>query len=289
MTGLRFPCGDARGVPADRGGAGEGDLVHAGVPQQRLTGDRTGTGDDVDDPVRDTGPLEQSRHVQGAERGLVGRLVNDRVSGGQRRGDLRTGEDQREVERGDRRDHTERAAPGVGEGVHRGVAGRAVQGEGEGGEVLVVVGRVRDVDRVRQGDRLADVQALQPGDLVGLRTDQLRHPEQDAAALAAAQPGPLPGVEGRPRGLHGGVDIGGARLRDGGDDRAPRRVDHLGPRSVRGLAPLSPDEQSTGVDLEGGHRHSSASSPRFQQTGFLLVRSLITDRFPVNGLRSAPW
>ncbi len=246
------------------------------------TGPRAG--DDVDDAVRDTRLLEQPGHVEGAERGLVGRLVHDGVAGGQRRAQLRTGEDQREVERGDRGDDTDGLALGVGEGVVDRLAGRTVEGEGEGGEVLVVVGRVRHVDGAAQADRLAHVEALQLRDLVRVLPDQLGHPVQDPAALASGRRGPRTAVEGLARGTYGRVHVGRRRLRDGRDDRAPGRVDHLRTRSVGRLAPLPSDEQSPGFDLEGGHHHSSASSPRFQSTGFLLVRSLITDRFPVNAL-----
>jgi hypothetical protein len=155
---------------------------------------------------------------------------------------------------------------------------------GEGGEVLVVVGRVGHVDGVGERDGLAHVTALQFGDGVGVLPDQLGDPVQHPAPLAAAQPGPGTVVEGVPRRAHGRVHVGGTGVRDRGEDRTAGRVDHLGARSVGGLAPPAPDEQPTGFDLEGGHCHSPAPSPRFQPTGFLLVRSLITDRFPVNAL-----
>ncbi|MGX1479472.1 UNVERIFIED_CONTAM: hypothetical protein RKD50_008280 [Streptomyces canus] len=210
--------------------------------------------------------------------------MHDRVAGGERGADLGTGEDQREVERGDRGDHAERLALGVGEGVHGRVPDGAVQGVGEGREVLVVVGRVGHVHGVAQRDRLADVQALQLGEFVGVLADQLGDPVQDPATLATAETGPGAAVEGLPGGADGRVHVGGAGLRDGGDDRTPGRVDHLGACAVGGLTPLAAHKQPSGFDLDGGHRRSSASSPRFQPTGFLLVRSLFTDRFPVNGL-----
>lgn len=72
---------DARGVPPDGGRTGEGELVDAGVAQQRLAGDRSAAGDDVHHTVRDPGLLEQAGHVQGAERGLVGGLVHHGVAG----------------------------------------------------------------------------------------------------------------------------------------------------------------------------------------------------------------
>ena len=52
---LEVLAGDAGGVPADRGGPGEGDLVDAGVPQQRLADDLAGAGDDVEHAVGDAG------------------------------------------------------------------------------------------------------------------------------------------------------------------------------------------------------------------------------------------
>jgi hypothetical protein len=100
-------------VPADGRRSGEGDLVDAGVAQQRLARDGSAAGDDVHDAVRDTGPLQETGHVEGAERGLVGGLVQHGVAGRERRGDLRTGKDQREVEGHDRGDHAERTT------VHR--------------------------------------------------------------------------------------------------------------------------------------------------------------------------
>jgi hypothetical protein len=185
---------------------------------------------------------------------VVGGLVHHGVPGREGRGELRTGQDQREVEGRDRGDHAERSPARVGEGAQWGVAGGAVQGLGERGTVLVLVGRGEHVDGAAQGDGLADVEALEGGEFVGVLAYQLGDAMQHPAPLTSPQSGPGAAVEGLPCGAYGGIHVGRSRLGDRRDHLAGGRIDHVRTRSVHRLAPLSADEQPPGPALEGG-RH----------------------------------
>lgn len=73
---------------ADTGGSGESDLVDLGRGGEGVTDRGSVTDDDVDDTSGDAGLLEELGHVQGCERGELGRLDDDGVSGGESGGNL---------------------------------------------------------------------------------------------------------------------------------------------------------------------------------------------------------
>jgi hypothetical protein len=75
-------------LSADGGGSGERDLVDAGVGREGVAHGGSVADDDVDDAGGDAGLLEQLGHVQGGERGELGRLDHDAAAGGEGRRDL---------------------------------------------------------------------------------------------------------------------------------------------------------------------------------------------------------
>ena len=98
---LLVGAGDRPGdLPADLGGAGEGDLVDVGVRRPAPAG-LAGAGDDVDDARRQVGLLADLGEEQRGERGGLGRLEHHGVAAGQRRRDLPRQHQQREVPRDD--------------------------------------------------------------------------------------------------------------------------------------------------------------------------------------------
>ncbi len=179
---------------AGRDRAGEGDAVDALVGGQRRAR-LAGAGDDVDDAVGQV--VKQRSQGQGRERRQLRRLADDRVAGGQRRGELpaeqqqrvvpgddaadhaeRVLDDQRQLARLDRRDHPAgRVTPDLGVVVERGGA---------------------PVDLVRVLDQgLATLGGHQRSELVLMLTQPSRNLVQQLAALTRRhRPPGLPGLPG---------------------------------------------------------------------------------------------
>ena len=114
---LRGRLGDR---PAGRGGAGERDLVHAGVPGQRGAGLPRQPRHHVDDPGGKPASANSRAKPERGRRGVLGRLDHDRAARRQRGRELPGQQQQRRVPRRDRRDHADRLAPGVDEVVRVG-------------------------------------------------------------------------------------------------------------------------------------------------------------------------
>jgi hypothetical protein len=91
----------------DVGGAGERHLRHAGVGHHRGA-DVARAGQHVEHARGQPGLGGDLGEHQRGERGGLGGLEHDRVAGGERRGDLPRGHEQREVPRDHRADHAER-------------------------------------------------------------------------------------------------------------------------------------------------------------------------------------
>ena len=126
-------------VRADRGGTGEGDLGDALAGGQGLAGLPAEALDDVEHARRQQVADEFQQHAD-AQRGLLGRLEHHAVAGGQRRGQLPGGHQQREVPRDDLPDHAQRLVDVVGHGAVVDLGGGAFLGADAAGEVAEVVG-----------------------------------------------------------------------------------------------------------------------------------------------------
>jgi hypothetical protein len=125
------------------------------------------------------------RELDGADRGGLSRLQDDRAARGQRRADLPDRHHQRVVPRRDLADHAHRLAPDDrGAALHVLARRRALHGAAGAGEEAQVVRAERDLV-VQEGLAwLAGVRGLEIGDLLGVLLDQVRELEQRRAALA---------------------------------------------------------------------------------------------------------
>ena len=146
---LPVPGQGALQVLADLGRAREGDLVDPRVRHEGRPGDRACAGEDVDDPGRQVGLLDDLGEQKGAERGRRGGLEDTGVPRRQGRGELPRRHHQGEVPGDDLAGDAERGGTGPESGVLELVGPARVVEEMGGGE--------RHVDVARLADRLAVV------------------------------------------------------------------------------------------------------------------------------------
>ncbi len=79
-------------------------------------------------------------------------------------------------------------------------------------EIAVASDRARNVDGLRDRNRLPIVEGLQAGKLVRVFLDQVRQTKEQAAALGRRSLSPRPVVEGGAGGLNGLFYVGGVSL-----------------------------------------------------------------------------
>jgi hypothetical protein len=239
LAGTRQRAAD---VATHLGGAGERDLVHVRVGDQRRTG-ATRAGDDVDHARGQVGLLADLGEQQGGQRRGLRRLEHDRVAARQGRRDLPCQHQQREVPR----DHL----PGHAQRLRVGPVARPGQLVGPAGVVEEVRGDQRDVDVAGLPDRLAVVQRLQDGELAGPLLDDPGDPVQVLAAVRTGEL--LPRRERLARGRHGAVDVLVGCLGDLGQDLFGRWADRLEGGVGGGVHELAADEQPVaGGDVDDG-------------------------------------
>jgi hypothetical protein len=180
------------------------------------------------------------------QRCLLGGLEQAGVAAGQRRGQLPRGQHQRVVPRDDQANDAERLAHGVVEvGAGRDRDRLALQLGRPARKVPEVVDRHRQVVVTRQPQRLAHVQHLELGQRVGVTFKQLCDAPQELAALGRSDLLPVAlGRRGR-RG-HGPVDVLAVGRGAAHQRLAGRRVQRLERGAVRGVGPVSADEQLGG-------------------------------------------
>ena len=214
------------GVLADQaaggGFAGEGDLADPGAGGQRLAGLDAEAVDHVEDAGRQQVADEFHQH-QDRGRRLLGRLEDDGVAGGERRGELPDGHQDREVPGDDLADDAERLVVVVGGGVVVELGQPAFLGADGGGEVAEVVGGERDVGVEGFADRLAVVPGFGDGEHLEVLVDPVGDLVQDRGALGdgGLAPGRCDLVGGVQRQLDvlGGAagDLAEGLAGDGGD------------------------------------------------------------------------
>ena len=110
LDGSRRQLQDA---PPGRRLPGEGDLVDAGMGGERLPDLLAGTGQDVHHAVGDTRFTTDLAQDHRGDRGGAGRLQDEGVAGGEGRGQLPGGHQQREIPGHDLSADTDRLAQGV--------------------------------------------------------------------------------------------------------------------------------------------------------------------------------
>ena len=155
---------------AGGGRAGEGDLGDALAAGQGLAGFGAEAVDDVQHAGRQQ-VGDQFGQNQDADRGLFGGLQHHAVAGGDRRGELPRGHQQREVPGNDLADDAERLMEMIGDGVVVDFRDAAFLGAQAAGEIAEMVGHERNVGIGRLADRLAVVERLdqREGGKIGLR------------------------------------------------------------------------------------------------------------------------
>jgi hypothetical protein len=166
----------------------------------------------------------QLGEAQRRQRGLLTGLEHQGVAGHERRADLPDSHQQREVPWGDAADHAEWVAPDEA-GVRRRVlpAGAALQGAGGACEEAHVVDAERDL-LAGDGDRLADIEGLELGELLGVGLEPVGKLEQQLGPLTGSRRGPT--VEGPICRGDGLVDVDRRAHRHGRDLLPVGRVEH---------------------------------------------------------------
>ena len=202
-------------------------------------------GHEVEHARRQPGLVRQRGEADAAHRGILGRLEDRRVAGGERRPERAAEHRGRVVAGDDDADDAARLA------LH----GDLVLGE-EGHDVAgdLVAGARVELE-VARGDadvgeglrpRLAGVLGFDGGELLGIVEDEPGQAVEDAAALEGGEAHPF-ALEGLPGGGDGGIDLGRAPTRDGGEDLAVRRRAHVDDLAGGRAAPVAADEDRPAV------------------------------------------
>ena len=224
------------------------------MPDEGVAHGHAVAGDDLQHAGREhlLRELDEAQHRQ---RRLLGGLDDLHVSGGERRAHLPHRHEQRVVPRADPGDDAEGLAPD-----HRRVAGLVLARR----LALQVPRRAREETKVvghhaglvdRDPPRLADVQRLEPRELLGVLVDHVGEREQERHAVLRRLVAPLdPRLL---RGLDCAVDVRAPSARHLGDHLAGRRVDHLHRLAGGRLDPLAADEH---LVLRHGNAHGLSSS-----------------------------
>ena len=122
------------------------------------------------------------------------------------------------------------------------------------GAVAEEIHRRRDVDALRDDERLAVVERFDLGkfDRVGL--EQIGQFEEPALAIDRACRAPFTGLECRTRRPHGEIDVGPVSRRNRGDDLAGCGIADVEPAAGEGVAPLAADQHLVRRGEEPGSR-----------------------------------
>lgn len=209
----------------DHGGTSEGNLVDVHVAGDGGTGNTTETRDDVDHTRGEASLLDELTHVQTGERGLLGSLHDNGVTGSHGRSNLPRPHEEREVPGDDLTADTNGLVAGVGKGVGVGVNGLAVDLVSPSGVVADAANAVTHVD-LGNAESLAVVRGLESRQVVNVPLHQVGQLGQQAAAFGGGHlaPGALESLTGRG---DSSVHILLGSLVNGGDDLFGSRVGGL--------------------------------------------------------------
>ena len=193
---LHLRACDRDHVPADLGGAGEGDPAHVGMADERVADVRAAARDDVEHAVGHAGLGEDARDLERRQRRRGRRLGHDGVAARQRRRDLRPQQREREVVGGDRGAHADRPPDhlAVGGAERRGqiLVGAPDLGRG----LRVVAHAVREVGDLaaRLGDRLALLGGQHGGDAPSPAPRSASRRPRGCARASRCRSPPTPGT-----------------------------------------------------------------------------------------------
>ena len=247
-------------VPARPLAAGEGDLRHLRMLDQRIADLGAEAGDDIDDARRESRLLEERGELERRGRGEFRGLQHDRVAGGERGRELEGGQQQRRVPRRDADDDAERL--GAREVEHLVLVGRddrAFDLVGEPAEVIVPLRRVADLARHLRVE-LAVVARLGFGEALGLDRDEIAEPAHELAALARLHRPPRPLAKGLVRRFDRALGVGRPAARDERPGLARIGIEAFEGFAAGGVHPFAADEAA--ITLELGHARSPPRTGR---------------------------
>jgi hypothetical protein len=237
----------------------KGDLVDAGMGGQRSADGLAEAGDDVDDAGGQPRLDEEFAEPQGRQRGFLGGLEHDGAARGQRRRELHSSHQQRRVPRGDRGDHADRLAAGIGEDLPSG----RLMGDRRGdrrpqdlgriaGKVSELFGRSRDFAEPCRLQRLALVEHFEFGEFVGMALDEVADAPEQPAAGRGGHAAPGIALESGTGGSDGVIRVRGGAFGEPRQKGAVRRIEGFEDTSVRRVAPDTADEDLlVGAGQEG--------------------------------------
>ena len=217
---------------ADERRARERDLVDAGMRDERCADRLAVARQDVDDAGREPGFDDEVAEPERRERRLLRRFQDAGAARCKSRTELPGRHHERKIPRNDLRHHTDRLAPRVGvdapalQSADRHVERRAFDLRGPAGHVAEIVARAGHVHDARHLLRLAVVDALELGELVGVLIDEVGEPPDQRFALGGQHRRPGAALEGFAGGGDGFVDVRAARVGDRGYFGAGGRIDH---------------------------------------------------------------
>jgi hypothetical protein len=194
------------------------------VSPQRLAGRLAEPGDDVEDAVGDASFGGELGEADGAQRGELGRLDDEAVAGSERGGRLPGRHHDREVPRQDGTDDPDRLADDHPQGITAGRRDRVVQLVGRLGIPAERLDRLGQVRLATIRDRLARLERIEQGQLLGIRLDHVGQTKEDGLALGRGASRPAAVVEGSTGGRDGEVDVRGLAGGDVGQDLAGGRI-----------------------------------------------------------------
>ena len=249
-----------RGKLVDRPAGGirarKGDLLHQRVLDKRSTYFLAEAGDHVHHTGRESRLLDQLDEFQRRGGSEFGRLQHRGAAGGERRGELPRGQQQRRVPRGDHCDDAQRLVPGEVEVallVQR--DDRTLDLVGQSAEVVVPLRDVIEL-ALHLGEQLPVVAHFDRGQFLCIARDQVAQPVQQQSALTRSELRPWALGKGAVRGAHRAVHVGGVSLRDLRPGFTRVRVVTLEPLPGRGLVVPTIDIQRVAL-----HAVSFTGSP----------------------------
>ena len=242
---MMFCDGVLHDQAAGRRLAGEGDLGDAGAAGERLAGLDAEAVDDVEH-ARGQQVTDELDDLEDRPRGLLGRLEHDAVAGGEGRGELPHGHEDREVPRDDLADDAERLVEVVRDGVLVDLAARTLLSPKDAREVAEVVDGEREVGGERLAHGLAVLPRLGDGERLEVRLDAVGDPVEDERALA--ERGLAPGGGGGVGGVEGCLDVLLGAPGDLAERLAVDRRDVLEPEALLRVDPVAADEVAVAVE-----------------------------------------
>ena len=196
--------------------------------------------DDIDDAGRDAGFGRQLRDVEATKRGDFGGFHDDRVARRDGGDDAPHEKGVREVPREDEAAHAVWCAENAGLDVLDRERHAILRVHREFGIVPDALDPERDVEVLRERDRLAHVERLDLRERCAFLLGPLGETVKQGGAFVRRSRGPA--GKGLVRGLHGRVDLAGAAQRSGRENAAVGGIDDVPRLAIGAGLPVTADE-----------------------------------------------